>query len=182
MYDRPYVYGRKGRSALTCAWRQSLLAEHATYMGQTAASSLLDIAKAFDSVDHEWLQAQAKKHHFHLGILRFLLALYTMPRILVVKGVAAKHGIGARATRSIVPGESNADVLMMLSLLTPVDNAVKMYPSVHVGMLADDLQMLAIEKGRQACAKVLADVTKYVVDQLEGACKLEVSTGYRRQL
>ena len=40
LHDRPYIFGRKGWSALTCAWKQSLVAEHATYTGRSAASSL----------------------------------------------------------------------------------------------------------------------------------------------
>lgn len=73
--DRQYIYGRKGRSAITCAWRHSFLAEHATYTGRYVAAVLLDIAKAYDSVDHLHLVAQAEKYHYNLGILRWLLKL-----------------------------------------------------------------------------------------------------------
>ena len=44
--DRPYLFGRKGISALSCIWRQALTTEHATYFGQSAATAMLDIAKA----------------------------------------------------------------------------------------------------------------------------------------
>eukprot|EP00973_Karenia_brevis_P065411 9087535-Karenia_brevis.AAC.1 len=53
--DRSYLFGRKGRSALTCVWQKALLAEHATYRGVCAASAMLDIVKAFDGVDHPYL-------------------------------------------------------------------------------------------------------------------------------
>ena len=62
--DRPYLFGKKGKSALACVWRKSLMAECAVYVGLSAAASLLDIAKAFDSVDHNFLVQQAIRHGF----------------------------------------------------------------------------------------------------------------------
>ena len=81
----------------------------------------MDIVKAYDTVDHHYLVAQAKQHGFDLNILRWLLAVYVLPRLLVVEGVAAKPMC---ATRSMVPGDSNADVLMTLTILTTIDAAV----------------------------------------------------------
>ena len=67
LHDRPYMFGKKGRSAQACLWGKSVMAEFAVYTGQPAAASLLDIAKAFHSVDHHFLVMQAVRHGFDWG-------------------------------------------------------------------------------------------------------------------
>ena len=120
----------------------------------------MDIAKAYDSVDHLHLVAQAEKYQYSLGILRWLLTLYTLPRLIMVNGVVT---VSARASVSIVPGDSNSDVLMLLCLLSTVDQAVERFASpchpglycggivkdirnqTYFGMLADDLQIFTAD-------------------------------------
>ena len=148
------------------------MAEFAVYTGQCAAASFLDIAKAFDSVDHHFLVIQAVRHGFNLGVLRFLLALYASQRIIEVVGVAAEP---KRAIRSIVPGDSNADLLMLLCLLSAVDKIQRIYPATHPALLADDTQLLVVGT-EQFCETTLADATKMLIEDLEGVCLLEVST------
>ena len=170
--DRPYLFGKKGKSALACVWRKSLFAEFAVYVGLSAAASLLDIAKAFDSFDHVFLMQQAIRHGFDLGVLRFVLTLYCTNRIIEVQGVATTP---KRAVRSIVPGDSMADLFMTLCLLSAVDKVVKNYPSAHPAVLADDTQLL-VYGSESHCSRTLADATKMLIEELEGGCLLTVST------
>ena len=95
-----------------------------------------------------------------------------MQRIIEVDGVCSK---AVRATISIVPGDSNADLLMCLCMLSAVDRVVNKNPSTNPALLADDVQMLVIGK-EDDCSRDLAAARKQLADELEGVCKLTVST------
>ena len=170
--DREYLFGKKGRSASTCAWRRSAISEFAIFMCLSASSSLLGIAKAFDSVDHEHLVRQAARHGYDMNLLRFLLALYCMQRTIIVDGVSNE---AVRATRNIVPGDSNADTIMLLCMLSAFDGIVLKFPPLLPAMLADDVQ-LRITGTDEECAAILSDATEELIHVLENVCKLTVST------
>ena len=170
---RSYVYGRKGRSALTCAWRQAAIAEHATYIGNHAVSALLDIERAFDSVDHDLLRRQAVVHRYDMNILRFLINMYGMKRIIMVERVVTKPVV---ATRSIVPGDSNADTLMLLCMLSPCDAIIHRFPEMHIALLADDIQLLHVAERSEDCALKMAQASSCIIEELENVCLLTVKT------
>ena len=136
-------FWQKGTSAPTWSWRQSVTAEHATYTGQHVVAALLDIERAFDSVDRGYLHDRAAARGYDMNILRFLLQLYRMTRIIVVQRVATRPVI---ASRSIVPRDSNADTLMLVCMLTPSDSVSTRFPEIHLGFLADDIQLPSVSK------------------------------------
>ena len=98
------------------------MAEFDACVGLSSASSMLYIAKAFDSVDHQFLVVQVVRHGFNHGVLRCLLTLYNINRVVEVVGVAT---VPKRASRSIVSGDPMADLLMVLCLRSAVDKVVK---------------------------------------------------------
>ena len=141
LYDRSYIYGRKGKSALHSIWFHALLTEHATYTNRFAASVLFDIVKAFDSVNHKHLVKQALKFGININILRWLLNIYRSRRVLIVDRVATDP---VNVTRSIVPGDSNADILMTLAMIGVLDLIAEHNSEAHLGLLADDLQVSVV--------------------------------------
>ena len=90
------------------------LSEYAFFTNQCVNLTLYDIVKAFEHVSHEFLIQQAIEYDFDLSLLRWILALYRMERRIIVDGVCTA---AVRARRSIVPGDSFADILMFLSLI-----------------------------------------------------------------
>ena len=168
--DRPFLYGRKGRSALQCVWRQAAICEHATYLGKVAIAILIDIIKAFDSVEHSVLFRNALKYNFSFNILRYLLSLYKT-RLIVVQGVATTF---VKATRSIVPGDSNADVLMTLAMLSAIDSMVQQI-EVFPAVLADDVQFLAVGTSSE-CVAIAEQASSILISELEGEAMLAIST------
>ena len=85
--SRAYWHSQRGRSCERCTWRLSLYGEYAQAVGQTVASALIDVQRAFENIQHPYLVAMAKKHKFNLRMLRFLLVMYSGPRIVMVAKV-----------------------------------------------------------------------------------------------
>ena len=121
---RPYVYGITGASSLHCVWKHSLLAEYAASKGLEVYSILLDIAKAFENVLHHILVRRALDLGFNIWLLKFLLALYRGPRVIVVGSVP---GVLVHATQTIVAGCAFADLLMRCMLIEDLDHIVALH-------------------------------------------------------
>ena len=132
---------------------------------------MFDIVKAFEHIDHAHLLVQAQKCGFDLCLLRWLLNLYRITRHIIVNRVCTK---GVKAPRTIVPGESFADLLMFLALIGVTDVIHARHPDAHIGMVCDDLQVLSI--GAAAQVKTEAeDIAFDFHESLENVCKLPVS-------
>ena len=134
------------------------------YIGNHAVSALIDIERAFDSVDHDLLRRQAVVHGYDMNILRFLINMYGMKRIIMVERVVTKPVV---ATRSIVPGDSNADTLMLLCMLSPCDAIIHRFPEMHIALLADDIQLLHVAERSEDCALKMAQVRRVLLRNLK---------------
>lgn len=100
----------------------------------------------------------------------------------------------AGASVSTVPGDSNADIPMLLCPLSVVDKAVQRFASpcraalhcrgfvaddrnqTYFGMLADDLQILVVYTDQERCENHIVQTSDFVIKELEGKCCLKVST------
>ena len=119
----------------------SAIAEYARAIQQQASAIMFDVIKAFESIDHLILFQHARRCNFSLVVLRFLLNLYSMPRTVKVGQIATKI---VCASRSVVPGCSFADLMMRLMLMPTMDFVVRQWSSLHVGVVVNDVQILAI--------------------------------------
>jgi hypothetical protein len=119
-------------------WKQTVLGEFSTLFGRGFATLLLDIVKAFEAISHRILAAQAIKHNFQTGLLRWLLSLFQQPRSICYQGLLTSP---VSASCSIVPGSSHADLLMRL-MIQPVITMIRTrWPYSCVSVVVDDLQI-----------------------------------------
>ena len=141
--DRDYFYGSKGKGALVCNWRVAAFAEYAKAVGKHAIAAFLDIVKAFEYIEHFKLKQNAVRYGFSLVVLKYLVAIYTMPRRIRVGQVITAEVV---AKRSVVPGDSFADLLMRLAVMPVLDDVAHAWPvpRLHIGVVVDDIQLLAI--------------------------------------
>ncbi len=81
-----------------------------------------------------------------------------------------------RATRSVIPGESFADLCMCLVLLAACDEIVATFSSkaFYLAQLADDLLIMAIGS-KEHVAQAVACASQQLVAKLEGCCCLTAS-------
>jgi len=125
---------------------------------------MLDIAKAFENILHRRLVEAARAFGFHLGLLRWLLGLYRMPRRLSLHGVLSE---AVFATLSVVAGSSFADLMMRLMTEGPVRRARLAWPSVLFVVVVDDVQGLV--HGSEAFVRTSTPiVAEAVADDLRG--------------
>ena len=150
--EREYFFGKKGKGALVGAWRVAAVAEYAKLKGVHSAVTLYDVIKAFDNVDHERLQVSMRRYGFNWVLMRFLLALYSAPRAIVVGRVVTK---AVCPTRSILPGDSFADLMMRLVLLPVLDVVAAKWERLYITCVADDVQFLTFGKRDAVCKDIL---------------------------
>ena len=171
-FVRPYWFGQRGSTCQQCTWRLSMVGEYARATGQAAASSLVDLAKAYEYIDHPYVWQMGQKHGFNMRILRFLLGLYCGPRILMVNGVATARVHALLAT--VIAGCAHATALMKLSLVDSLDYALGRWPSVQAAVVVDDTQFQVI--GTPALVKrAIAGVTKDFRSHIEDVARMLVS-------
>ena len=72
---RPYFWAGHGRPASDSAHQQSLKAEVARANGLAAASSLLDMVKCYERIQHRVVAEAAKRLGFNIRVLRLCLAV-----------------------------------------------------------------------------------------------------------
>jgi len=152
-HDRDYFFGAKARGATVCTWRVSAFAEYARATGKDAAVALYDLVKAFEFIRHRWLKEQAIKHGFNLLVLRFLLGLYSMPRRIRVGKIFNSL---FRVFRTVVPGDSFADLMVRLTVIDVLDEVVEHHRGLQVACVVDDVQFLAVGD----CAQVSSDIVR----------------------
>jgi len=152
---REYFYGGKGASTETCVWRQALFGELAYYQSRLAATVLMDLYKAYETMKHAAVIRAARKYQYPLWALRYILATYRMERALTV---GPAHTKAIKVCGTVVAGESNATTMLRLLLIGPCDEVVQYHPNVHLAVLVDDLQIQKI-----------GDTEKEVDDELHEA-------------
>ena len=155
--ERTYFFGTKHRSTLALSWRMSAAAEYAKVTKCESAAALLDLVKAFGHVRHDALRWLAEKYGFSSLLLRFLISLYKMPRMIRVGKVYTQS---VSATRSIVPGDAFADLLMRLAMMSSLDITTCRWDNIVIGVVADDVQFLAVG-GTRIVERDLPDATSF---------------------
>lgn len=170
-HQRTYLFGTHGRAAPWCVWRLGVLAENAVLKDLSCTALLLDIAKAFENVLHEILVGRALAMDFPDAILRFWLALYQGPRRIIANKVV---GIPVNTVnRTIVAGDSFADLFMRMMIVPIIDKLLHTYSCVIPGAVADDIQILTIGT-EQFCQNVGAAMSQDLIDAMRSS-KLPLS-------
>ena len=129
------------------AWTRAVTARYFKQIGWDVTAILYDVAKAFDNVHWAVLWREADIHGFPMDLLRFLISLYSAPRIILVGDAVA-----ARSTPriSIVAGCAFADCGMALAMMG-LDRKVQLEMQPVITMMpafcasatvADDYQLL----------------------------------------
>jgi len=174
--SRSYVFGGRGASCESCAWRMAMNAEVAETQGKFSGSSLLDLVKAYERVNHRALRVVCCDTGFSLGALRMLLHVYRAPRTIVIKGVATKV---VQTTKTIIAGCNNATTLLRALLIGPMDALCRNWASLRVGVMVDDIQLRSI----RTTAKDVDDELRETEVSLEGdlrGCQLETAEKKRQ--
>ena len=84
--SRNYDWASQGRSSEGAAWHQSLIDEAATANGLASASTLMDLAKAFEMISLHHVWAAGIRHGFPLDLLVLILEAFAFARTLVYQG------------------------------------------------------------------------------------------------
>ena len=160
---RSYVHGSKEGSVASMRCKLAAAAEYARATNQSIVSVMLDLEKAFEKIPHDVLRAAAQAHGFSLAILRWLLHLYRMPRSIRVGKVYTESVV---ATRSILPGDAFADLLLFLAIVPAIDRLKENHPEAVIGVIADDVQIAMVGK-HDDIATQLSTATALVIADFE---------------
>jgi hypothetical protein len=99
-----------------------------------AVTVLFDLSKAYEHILFNVLRGKAAKFGFPLRLLRLLISMYTIPRIVMLAGVAT----GAFwPLRAVVAGCSFADLMMRVYIMDILDCIAEVWPKAHLGNVVD---------------------------------------------
>ncbi|MCP4244600.1 MAG: hypothetical protein GY772_29005, partial [bacterium] len=132
--------GRPGVSSESAALEAAICADEALASGDEAAAAFLDIAKAYEGVDHALLASAAVQHGFPARLVWLAIAAYRGPRRVLLFGTpASRH---AEPRRGIIAGCPIAVALMSLYLLQPLRRLSPLGLTLTRGYV-DDITLLA---------------------------------------
>ncbi len=134
--ERSHCYTGAGKGARVATWKQAARGELAAATGASYAQLLLDLAKAFEVVDHAVLTREAIAVGFPLPLLRLSLAAYRLPRALVLDGCYSSI---VDPLRGITAGSGTATVELKVMLMRLLDRIEADHPSVRVTSYVDDV-------------------------------------------
>jgi hypothetical protein len=165
-------WGIRDRSIDHGVWRLAAFMEWCRATGRSSASFFLDIAKAFENIEHDTLVKLARQASFSEALLRWVIHLYRFPRSVVFLGSLAEP---VRATKTVVPGDSFAD-LMMRIMITPMIKVLRrLCPSCLPAIVVDDIQCLIHDMNPVTVGRVTAQLLEISVQTLEDELHLPVS-------
>ncbi len=168
---RPYNWAAPGRSAEEAVWEQSVLDEAAASRGDVSASTLVDLAKAFEHIPLQLLWDRGRSHGFPLVLLRLILELCAAPRRLVYKMAVSEP---VYTLTAVIAGLVSSIDLMFLLLIDVMDGLAARFPMVRLTAYVDDITMH--RTGREGeVALEIRRATEWCVGALEGSCNLVVS-------
>ena len=162
-HDRLFWGASKGRRPLDPVWRWAVEAESCPD-GAIVATSLVDIAAFYESLDHDALRRAARKHDFPETLLEAALAVYgTMARHVINGGYTAP----ARwATRGVIAGCSLATTLVKLYLLDIMDGLSMQFPETQLNVFIDDVAITSTGAA-SVVAEVVVDATLELQREVE---------------
>ena len=127
--------------------------------------------KAYENIEHLELVKQATRLKCELNWLRWLLRTFTMPR--VIQCLEALVG-PVKATRTVVPGSSAADLLMRIVIDSPVQDLRHHFrAALQVAVVVDDVQVVVHGPSGQT-HKVAEEVVAFFTKRL-GEARLPVA-------
>jgi len=159
---RRYDYGLRGRSSTEAVWVQALHDEATEFTGEAAATALLDLTKAFESVPLAMVWARGCQLGFPLAVLRLSLEMCAFARHLVLEGVL---GEGIDTLSAILAGLSFATDLLFIIMTEPCDRLERKWPDLNLSLVVDDLAVQAVGPEQVVAETITAAVDK-VVDEL----------------
>jgi len=171
---RKYDYGGKGRTSTDAVWLQSLYDEAMEASGLAAATMLLDLMKAFESVPLEHVWACGLRLGFPLGILRLSLEVCAFARHLTLEGVTAQ---GVYSLSAIMAGTSFATDLLFAVMIAPCDSLLEVWPSLNLSLVVDDLAVQAVGE-KDDVPTIMLEASAAVIEDL-AAMGCMVSKGER---
>ncbi len=172
-HARPFNWAAPGRSAEKAVWQVSLRDEAAAARGQSSASSMLDLVKAFEHIPLETLWKKGREHSFPLVILRLVLEMCAAPRRLVFRGAVSEP---TATLTAVIAGLVIAIDCMYLMVIDALDRLRADFPQVKSIAYVDDLTLHRVGSEDEV-RQDLAAATKQLVRELEEGCRLVVSKG-----
>ncbi len=143
---RPFLSAAPGEGAARAAAVASLVSEGAHGRGESAATTMADIAKFYEQIGHDELSQGAAAFGLPQAITSLALHQYSGPRRLRV-GKAHSHEV--YPTRSLIPGCTWATILIRMLVIGPAEkflDAMKARCSgfdirFHLNIYVDDLAL-----------------------------------------
>ena len=170
--SRADIYGGQGRGAQRAAWEAALGAEHAHMTGLAFIQTLMDMVKAFGTVPHQQLIESASERGFPLWLLRLSLAIYRMPRVIMIERRCSRLIV---ASRGITAGSTFATTELIALLIGLVDLLNGRWGGiVRLKLYVDDLSM-AVAGARSRTTAIAAAATDMAVRFFEDKLFMKVS-------
>jgi len=175
-HDMPFFAAGKGRSTTDPVWRQSVRNQTSKAQREHVASLCWDLRKFYETMDHDRMLCQARKHHFPSALVEVALNAYKMERTVTYQGIAAE---GVFPSQGIVAGDSLSDVLVKLYYWEPLSKFAAVHDKIELEVYFDDIQLAArgnaaAVRARLSCAA--ADLKKLVEDDLGATLAVDKAT------
>ncbi len=154
-------------------YEQSVRDEAAQQRGDSSASCLLDIEKAFERVPLEHVYREGRRLGFPLAILRLILEACAFARYVTFERAVA---LPVSTLTAIIAGGAFATDMLFLVLVQPLDDVLVAFPAVRIYTVVDDVTIRA-EGTEGAVATQLAGAVRHVIDHLETQVGMKVSRG-----
>ncbi len=167
---REYNWTEPGRGSEKSVWVQSIREEAARARGDTTASVLVDLVKAFEKVALAHVWERGKAHRFPLQILRLTLESCAFERRLTYRQAVSKT---SRSLTAILAGGGFASDLLYVALVDAVDGLIARHEA-NAYMIADDLRFVVEGKESDVVGRV-QQLAEDTVDVLEESLAMEVS-------
>jgi len=146
---------------------QALYDETAVASGEVAATVLLDLAKAFESVPLELVWERGKDRGFPLGVLRLSLEVCAFVRHLTLAGATAD---GVSTLSAILAGTSFATDLLYAVLIVPCDNLLLRWPRLNLSLVVDDLAVQAVGTEEDVPGTITGAIRQVVGELTAAGC------------
>ena len=153
-----------GKKVGDSCWRTAIKAKLATSDGQKALDYQGDIQGCFEHVDRAILWDKGKSAGYPLPILRFSLASYAWPRVIVLDGITSDY---IKAKTGIVAGGSHATTELKLYVRDDMRAIVKKHKEVRVVLQVDDIIMSAVHASANILINMMYQAVKDIVIAFE---------------
>jgi len=150
---------------------QALYDESAVASDEAAATVLLDLTKAFESIPLELVWARGKAAGFPLGILRLSLEMCSFVRHLVLDGVIAE---GVTTLSAVLAGTSFATDLLYIVMIVPCDRLERGWPGLNLSLVVDDLSIQAVGPKHKLAETILGATDMALEDLTDMGCLVSV--------